>query len=249
MKAKDRLIVALDVPTEDKALKLVDELQGLVGMFKVGSQLFTATGPGLVERIVGSGNRVFLDLKFHDIPHQVGGAVASATKLGVSLLTVHASGGPDMLLRASESAKETADRERIERPNIVAVTVLTSMDSKALNEIGVTTDANESAKRLALLAASARVDGVVASPQEIGTIRSTIPNADFLIVTPGIRPIDPKQDEQLVSDDQKRVATPGFALAAGANYLVVGRPITGAADVAEAATRIVGEMEISIAPM
>ena len=249
LKPKDRLIVALDVNTADEALNLADELHGMVGMFKVGSQLFTAAGPRLVEKIVGSGNRVFLDLKFHDIPHQVSGAVASATKLGVSLLTVHASGGSEMLRTAVEAAAEIAERERIERPNVVAVTVLTSIDSAVLDQIGVTSDATESVKRLALLAASAGVDGVVASPKEIGAIRSTIADQEFLIVTPGIRPNDSKRDDQASIDDQKRVAAPGFALAAGANYLVVGRPITGASDRAQAVERIVREMEISVAAM
>ena len=249
LKPKDRLIVALDVDSADEALKLVDELHGIVGMFKVGSQLFTAAGPSLVEKIVGSGNRVFLDLKFHDIPHQVSGAIASATKLGASLITVHASGGPEMLRSAVETAEETAEREHIERPNVVAVTVLTSIDSAVLDQIGVTSDATESVKRLALLAASAGVDGVVASPKEIGAIRSTVSDSGFLIVTPGIRPNDPKRDEHSAIDDQRRVASPGFALAAGANYLVIGRPITAASDRAQAVERIVREMEISVAPM
>ena len=249
LKPKDRLIVALDLHSSDEALRLVEELHGMVGMFKVGSQLFTATGSSLVEKIVSAGNRVFLDLKFHDIPHQVAGAVASATKLGASLLTVHASGGPEMMRTAIETAKEIADRERIERPNVVAVTVLTSIDSTVLDQIGVTDDATESVKRLALLAAGAGVDGVVASPKEIGAIRSTITDSDFLIVAPGIRPNDSKRDEYSSTDDQKRVASPGFALAAGANYLVVGRPITAASDRAQAVERIVREMEISVAPM
>lgn len=248
LKPRDRLIVALDVRNADEALNVVDELHGMVGMFKIGSQLFTATGPALVEKIVGSGNRVFLDLKFHDIPHQVSGAVAAATKLGVSLLTVHASGGPEMLRSAAESAKEIAEREQVERPNVVAVTVLTSIDSTVLTQVGVTSDATESVKRLSLLSAGAGLDGVVASPKEISAIRSTISDPQFLIVTPGIRPIGSTRD-QSSRDDQKRVASPGFALAAGADYLVVGRPITAAADRAQAVERIVGEMEISVAPM
>jgi orotidine-5'-phosphate decarboxylase len=190
---------------------------------------------------------VFLDLKFHDIPHQVSGAVASATKLGVSLLTIHAAGGAEMLRAAAESAKETAEREQSERPNVVAVTVLTSIDDAVLNQIGVTGDATESARRLALLAASAGVDGVVASPKEISAIRSTIPDQEFLIVAPGIRPNDANRGQS--TDDQKRVASAGFAVAAGANYLVVGRPITAAPDRAQAVERIVSEMEIGVARM
>ena len=188
MKPKDRLIVALDVETADDALKLVKQLHGLVGMFKIGSQLFTATGPKLVEEIVSDGNQVFLDLKFHDIPHQVSGAVRSVTGLGISMLTIHASGGPEMMRRAVETAKEAADKDGIARPFIVAVTVLTSIDSNILGQVGFVDGAAESVKRLATLAAESGVDGVVASPQEITAVRSAIHDRKFLIVTPGIRP-------------------------------------------------------------
>jgi orotidine-5'-phosphate decarboxylase len=247
MKLKDRLIVALDVETAEEALKLVKELRGDVGMFKIGSQLFTATGPKLVEEIVGDGNRVFLDLKFHDIPHQVSRAVASATQLGVSMLTIHASGGPEMMQRATDAVKEAAEQQRTPRPFIIAVTVLTSIDSNILGQIGFGEGAVESVKRLAELAAASQVDGVVASPQEIEAIRSIIADQEFLIVTPGIRPNASRISSKL--EDQKRVASPAFALAAGADYLVVGRPITGAANVAEAAQRIVSEMETGMAIM
>ena len=244
MKAKDRLIVALDVTTSAEALELVSRLQGLVGMFKVGSQLFTSSGPGVVKDIIKGGNKIFLDLKFHDIPHQVTGSVRSATELGASMLTIHAAGGPEMMRRATETAKEVADRERIAPPSIVAVTVLTSLDSKTLNQIGFAEEATATVKRLALLAAASGVDGVVASPQEITAIRSTIADTSFLVVTPGIRPAHSSSD-----DDQKRVATPAFALTAGASYLVVGRPITGAPDPAKAAKDIIGEMEVKAASM
>lgn len=247
IKPKDRLIVALDVETADGALNLVKQLNGLVGMFKIGSQLFTATGPKLVEEIVGGGNQVFLDLKFHDIPHQVSGAVRSVTRLGISMLTIHAAGGPEMMRRAVEAATESANRPGTRRPFILAVTVLTSLDSNILQQVGFLDDAGESVQRLASIAAEAGVDGVVASPREIKAVRSIVADRKFLIVTPGIRP-DPN-GSQSAPDDQKRVASPAFALGAGADYLVVGRPITGATDVAQAVEKIVAEMETSAALM
>ena len=244
MKPKDRLIVALDVTTAAEALELVGQLQAIVGMFKVGSQLFTSAGPKVVEGIIKDGNKVFLDLKFHDIPHQVSGSVRSATELGVSMLTIHAAGGPEMMRRASESAKEAAERQGIPAPSIVAVTVLTSLDSKILNQIGFNDDATATATRLASLAAAAGIDGVVASPQEIAAIRSTVTDRDFLVVTPGIRPA-----QSSTNDDQKRIASPAFALAAGASYLVVGRPITAASNPKTAAEQIIAEMEVRAASM
>jgi len=164
--------------------------------------------------------------------------------LGVSMLTIHAAGGPEMMRRATETAKEVAERERIAAPSILAVTVLTSLDSKILNQIGFADDATGTAKRLASLAAASGVDGVVASPREITAIRSTVTDTDFLVVTPGIRPAQSSTD-----DDQKRIATPAFALTAGATYLVVGRPITGASDPAKAAEQIIAEMEVKAASM
>lgn len=243
MTPKDRLIVALDVTTTDDALKLVDQLNGLVGMFKVGSQLFTSAGRSIVEEITSRGNKVFLDLKFHDIPHQVSGAVRSATELGVSMMTIHAAGGSEMMRRAAETAKEVAERAGVPVPSVVAVTVLTSLDSNILNQVGFAEDATATVKRLASLAAASGVDGVVASPQEITAIRSTVAEEGFLVVTPGIR------SAQSATDDQKRIATPAFALAAGASYLVVGRPITGAPDPVKAARDLVAEMEIRAASM
>jgi orotidine-5'-phosphate decarboxylase len=241
--AREKLIVALDVPTSDEALELVNTLSGSVGMFKIGSQLFTSVGPELVRKIVGAGNRVFLDLKFHDIPNQVAGATRAAAELGVSLLTVHASGGSEMLRRATEAVKQ-AGREKLTK--VVAVTVLTSIDSSVLNQIGVNANPQESVKRLAGLAESAGVDGVVASPQEVAMLRSSIGRPDFLIVTPGIRPQVVEEGSQTFVEDQKRVATPASALAAGADYLVVGRPITEAKDVVGAAKAIIKQMEFVV---
>lgn len=228
---KDKLIVALDVETADKALALVKELHGVAGMFKVGSQLFTSAGPQIVRDIVALNAKVFLDLKFHDIPHQVAGAARAAAELGVSLFTIHASGGSEMMRSAVEAVSDRS------RTKVLAITVLTSIDENILSEIGVTSSPAESVMRLMRLAESAGVDGVVASPQEIQTIRRTVSNPDFLIVTPGIRPATSQ------SGDQKRIATPAAGIGAGASYLVVGRPITGAANPLEAAREIVAEME------
>jgi orotidine-5'-phosphate decarboxylase len=239
--AKDKLIVALDVETESDALALVAGLSEVVGMFKVGSQLFTSIGPQIVKQIVASGNRVFLDLKFHDIPHQVAGAARAAAQLGVSMFTVHASGGSEMMRRAADAVFEVAEREQSKRAAIVAVSVLTSMDTQALAQIGLTDSPAEIVTRLVTLAEASGVDGVVASPLEVQSIRRQVTNPGFLIVTPGIRPAD--VSTTVKAEDQKRIATPRSALAAGASYLVVGRPITGAKDPAAAAQAIVAEME------
>ena len=236
MQSKDKLIVALDVDTADRALELVDQLREVAGMFKIGSTLFTAVGPQIVKHIVNSGSRVFLDLKFHDIPHQVAGAARSAAELGVSLFTIHASGGSEMMKRAAEAVAEVAERTGAPKPSVLAISVLTSVDAAILSEIGVTDSPADSVTRLVKLAAAAGVDGVVASPQEVANIRQQVSKPNFLVVTPGIRPA---QSE----DDQRRVATPAAALAAGADYLVVGRPITGAPDPLAAATEILKDME------
>ncbi|HKG96178.1 MAG TPA: orotidine-5'-phosphate decarboxylase [Pyrinomonadaceae bacterium] len=233
MPAKDKLIIALDVETPTRALDLVRKLHSVAGMFKVGSQLFTSAGPQIVRDIIALDAKVFLDLKFHDIPHQVAGAARAAAELGVSLFTVHASGGSEMMRRAAEAVSDTGEAK------VLAITVLTSIDATILSQIGVSSSPRESVLRLVKLAEASGVDGVVASPQEIETIGRAVPNQNFLIVTPGIRPSTSQ------SEDQKRVATPAAAITAGASYLVVGRPITGAADPLEAAREIVGEMERS----
>jgi len=227
--ARERLIVALDVPQADEARSLVERLQGKVGLFKVGSQAFTAAGPELVRGIVSRGERVFLDLKFHDIPNTVAGAVASASQLGVSLLTVHGLGGRAMLEAAVGALPAMGTR-------LLAITVLTSHDEDTLGEVGVAGGVSDSVRRLARLAKDAGADGVVASPHEVALIREAC-GRDFLVVTPGIRPAG------AAAGDQARAATPAAALTAGADYLVVGRPITAAADPAAAADRIVREME------
>ena len=230
-----KLIIALDVETTTKALDLVKQLHSVAGMFKVGSQLFTAAGPQIVRDIIAHDSKVFLDLKFHDIPHQVAGAARSAAELGVSLFTIHASGGSEMMRRAVDSVNEVEAKTGV-RSAVLAISVLTSMDETILAEIGVSSTPAESVLRLVKLAEAAGVDGVVASPQEIETIRTTVSNPDFLVVTPGIRPATNDHG------DQKRVATPAAAIAAGASYLVVGRPITGAPDPLAAAAKISEEM-------
>jgi orotidine-5'-phosphate decarboxylase len=228
MTPRERLIVALDVPTAEQARKLVDGLAGAVGMFKVGSELFTAAGPELVRELVARGERVFLDLKFHDIPNTVAGAVASAGQLGVSLVDVHGLGGRAMMAAAAGALPAMGCR-------LLAITILTSHDEASLGEVGLHGALGESVERLARLAKDAGVDGVVASPHEVGLIRAAC-GEDFLIVTPGIRPAGAAQG------DQARLATPGAARRAGADYLVVGRPITQAADPRAAADAIVAEM-------
>ncbi|HEU5460049.1 MAG TPA: orotidine-5'-phosphate decarboxylase [Pyrinomonadaceae bacterium] len=236
---REKLIIALDVESPTKALNLVRELHTVAGMFKVGSQLFTSTGPQIVRDIVALNAKVFLDLKFHDIPHQVAGAARSAAELGVSLFTIHASGGSEMMGRAVESVEEVARKTGV-RSKVLAISVLTSIDATILSQIGVTSSPEESVMRLVRLAENSGVDGVVASPNEIKTIRSTVQSSDFLVVTPGIRPATSE------SGDQKRVATPAAAIAAGASYLVVGRPITGAPDPVAAAHEIIADMELGL---
>jgi len=236
--AKEKLIVALDVDTPAKALNLVKELHGVVGMFKIGSTLFTSAGPQIVKDILALDSKIFLDLKFHDIPHQVAGAARAAAELGVSLFTVHASGGSEMMRRAVDSVNEVGVKNGT-RTRVLAITVLTSIDAKILDQIGVNSSPGEAVLRLVRLAEDSGVDGVVASPQEIETIRGVVSKPEFLIVTPGIRP----STSEAEGEDQKRVATPGSAIAAGASYLVVGRPITGAPDPASAAQEIVAQMQ------
>jgi orotidine-5'-phosphate decarboxylase len=228
MNARDRLIVALDVPDPESARALVERLAGHVGMLKVGSQLFTAAGPQLVREIVGRGERVFLDLKFHDIPNTVAGAVASAGRLGVSLVDVHGLGGRAMIEAGARACAGSGAR-------LLAITVLTSHDESTLSQIGLGGGVAESVRRLARLSRDSGADGVVCSPHEVPLVREAC-GPGFLVVTPGIRP------SGAALGDQARAATPAAALAAGADYLVVGRPICEAADPAAAADAIVREM-------
>ena len=233
---KDKLIVALDVDTADGALALFEELRHVAGMFKIGSQLFTAAGPDIVREIVAKGGKIFLDLKFHDIPNTVAAAGVEATRLGVSIFNVHASGGVEMMKRTADAVSETAVREGIERPMVIAVTLLTSMDERALQQIGIGAPSQTFVTSLARAASDSGLDGVVASPQEIELIRAVVPQQNFLIVTPGIRSATD------AADDQRRTMTAAEAVRAGADYIVVGRPITAAFDRVEAARRIVSQM-------
>lgn len=241
MKAKNKLIVALDVDNAAEAMRLVSMLREMAGMFKIGSQIFTAAGPALVREIISSGELVFLDLKFHDIPNTVAAAGVEATRLGVSIFNVHAAGGSEMMRRTAEAVGECAKLEGLVRPSVIAVTVLTSADESMLAEVGANGDPAELVRRLSMLADGSGMDGVVVSPREAGIVRSVVKKPGFIVVTPGVRPAgsDP--------GDQNRVTTPKKAVMAGADYLVVGRPILEAADPVRAAQQILAEMEIASA--
>jgi orotidine-5'-phosphate decarboxylase len=236
MPAREQLIVALDVESADAGARLAESLRGRVGLFKVGSEVFTAEGPVLARHLVTSGHKVFLDLKFHDIPNTVRAAAREAAAMGASIFDVHAIGGRAMMQAALEGAREGAARSGRPRPLVVGVTILTSLAAPDLDELGVQGGPEASVVRLARLAQAAGLDGVVASAKEIESIRRAC-GRRFVIVTPGIRM------PAAASNDQSRVATPAAAIQAGASYLVVGRPITQAADPPAAAQAIVAEME------
>jgi orotidine-5'-phosphate decarboxylase len=227
----DQLLVALDVDTAAEARALADALRGAVGGFKIGSRLFTSHGPTVVEQLVARGDRVFLDLKFHDIPNTVAGAIAAAVRLGVWMVNVHAAGGAAMMRAAVEAARDEAARRSTRPPLVIAVTMLTSLSESNLAESGFSGSMGQSVERLARLAQDSGLDGVVASPQEISFIRQTC-GPPFTIVTPGIRGAD---DER---GDQSRTMSAPDALKAGAGYLVVGRPIIAAPDPRKAAEGI-----------
>ena len=251
----DQLLIALDVEGAAKALALADSLRGIAGGFKIGSRLFTSEGPSIVRALVDKGDRVFLDLKFHDIPNTVAQAVAAATSLGVWMLNVHASGGTKMMQVAGDAARESAARAGTTPPLVIAVTVLTSMTGETLAEIGCASgragdgirgpgsgvrgpgSVIDRVVRLAQLAEAAGLDGVVASPLETATIREHC-GRDFAIVTPGIRGGGAGTTGQ---DDQARTMSAGEAIAAGASYIVVGRPIIAATDPRAAAQAVVEE--------
>src|SRR5262245_25228213 len=236
MSARDRLIVALDVPAVADAERLIDRLDGQVTRFKIGSQLFTASGPAAVRAVQKRGAEVFLDLKFHDIPNTVDAVAREATRLGVLMFNVHASGGRAMMAAAATGAAAAAKELSVRRPLVLAVTVLTSLDRAALHrEVGVPASVEGHVLHLATLARAAGLDGAVASPNEVAAIRRAL-GPGWVIVAPGVRPTGSD------AGDQSRIATPAAAAAAGARYLVVGRPLTAALDPARAAADILEEM-------
>ncbi|MDD3363778.1 MAG: orotidine-5'-phosphate decarboxylase [Syntrophomonas sp.] len=238
MQAKDRIVLALDVDTAEEALALVTKLTDYVGVFKIGMQLFNSAGPNIVHQVHELGGRVFVDLKLHDIPNTVGSAGKVLTRLNSYMFNVHAAGGREMMRKAAQDASAEALKLGIEAPLILAVTVLTSISGKELAEEMFVSDmkVEDLVVKWALMAKESGLGGVVCSPQEIIPIRKAC-GPDFKIVTPGIRPL------WSAANDQKRITTPRQALDQGADYMVIGRPIVKAADPAEAAQRIIDELE------
>ena len=235
--AISKVLVAVDVATAADAFRLVETLQGAVGGFKIGKQLFTAEGPEVVRKIAAAGHRVFLDLKYHDIPNTVAGAVAAAAHLGVWMVNVHASGGPRMMAAARKAAEDAGALPGMTRPLVIGVTVLTSLDAVELRAIGIDRSPIDHAVQLARLAKDSGLDGVVASPQETAAIRSAC-GPGFLIVTPGIRGGSAASGP----DDQQRTSTPSGAIEAGSSYLVIGRPITAAKEPRQTALAIADDL-------
>ncbi len=241
----NQIIVALDVDRAARAIALADQLRGAVGAVKVGSQLFTAAGPDVVRRLAEAGHRVFLDLKYHDIPNTVAGAATEAARLGVWMFDVHGSGGPAMMRAARDAARDAAARAGTEPPLVIAITVLTSFDQGTLAAIGVARPIVEQVDGIAGLAQAAGLDGVVASPQEVARLRALC-GPGFVLVTPGIRAADAKGSGSPARDDQVRTLTAAEAIRAGSSFLVVGRPIIAAPDpraAAEALAASIGAHE------
>ena len=231
---RDKIIIALDVPGKDEAIVLASKLRS-ARTFKIGLELFTAEGPALFRKIKALRKDVFLDLKLHDIPNTVAGAVRSAMRHGVQMMTIHTSGGREMMVKAAETARQASEELKCPRPLLLGVTVLTSLKAADLAEVGWTSDVAGQVVRLAALAKAAGLDGVVCSPLEIEILRREF-GRDLVIVTPGIRPL------WAAAQDQKRIMTPAEAVAKGADYLVIGRPITGAPLPDEAFLRVAEEL-------
>ena len=231
----EKIITALDVNNREQALALVKALPE-ARIFKVGLRLFTSEGPSLLEELAKMGKLIFLDLKFHDIPNTVAGAVESAVMHGAYMMTLHAAGGREMMLRAAEEASRISKAQDIPRPLLLAVTVLTSMKSDSLKEIGIQTEIKKQVMTLAQLAKNSGMDGIVCSPQELELIKKEFPE-NFLVVTPGIRPC------WASTDDQKRIMTPSQAIQKGADYIVIGRPIIAASDPRDSFKKILQEIE------
>ena len=233
---RNPIIVALDVPAPEKALQLAEQVAPAVGAFKVGKELFVSGGPDIVKKIRATGASVFLDLKFHDIPNTVAKAVAAATRLDVQMLTIHCSGGSEMMRAAEKAAQETALQSGRNAPLVLGVTVLTSFNSNALSEIGAEANVGKHVERLAQLAVSSGIRGLVCSPLEIADLRQILPK-EIQLVTPGIRTGAEK------ADDQKRTLSPKEAMQAGASWLVIGRPIYAAANPRAAAESILASLQ------
>ena len=233
--AKKRIIFAMDVDDFSQAQDWVEQLHEKVGLFKIGKQLFTRCGPEVVRMVRERGGEVFLDLKYHDIPNTVAKAAVEACKLGVQMFNVHALGGLEMMQATVKEVSDYCTANSVERPILLAVTILTSSTDETLRKIGIERPVTEMVPRLAALAKEAGFDGVVASPQEVALIRAACGD-DFYIVTPGVRPAF------AALDDQKRVTTPAAAIAAGASHLVIGRPISAAADPQQAASLVLEEV-------
>lgn len=233
-----KIIIALDVHTKQEALSLVHKLPG-ADIFKVGLTLFASEGPPLLKDIQREGKKIFLDLKLHDIPNQIAGAVKAGVGLGVHMMTLHASGGREMMARAAETAVREAAQKKGEAPLLLAVTVLTSLKEEQLRSIGMDERIFEQVLRLARLAKESGMDGVVCSPQEIDLIKKEF-GQDFLVVSPGIRP------EWAAAQDQKRILTPGEAMRKGVDYMVIGRPITQASSPADAFLKVVEELNRAV---
>jgi orotidine-5'-phosphate decarboxylase len=244
MTAQNPIIVALDVDSPSRALALADQLRGVVGAVKVGSQLFTAAGPEIVRRLTDRGHRVFLDLKYHDIPNTVAAAAAEAAKLGAWMIDVHASGGLAMMKAAAESARASAAAAGVTPPLIIAITVLTSFDQNTIASVGIQRSILDQVDALAWLAQEAGLDGVVASPHEVARLRADRGD-QFVLVTPGIRAHEPG-DGGRKRDDQARTMTAGSAIAAGASFIVIGRPIVAAPDPLAAAKALAEEAGVTL---
>lgn len=232
---RGKIIIALDIKTREEALNLVQELPD-AEIFKVGLTLFASEGPSLLEDIQNHGKKIFLDLKLHDIPHQIAGAVKAGMNHRVHMMTLHASGGREMMARAAEAAEQEAQQSHRTKPLLLAVTILTSLKGEQLRDIGMEDKVNDQVLRLARLAKENRMDGVVCSPQEIDLIKREFGHG-FLVVSPGIRPL------WAAAQDQKRILTPGEAIKKGVDYMVVGRPITKAESPSEAFRKIADELD------
>ena len=235
MAGKDRILVAVDTPDLGRARELVQSLTGRVGGFKIGLEMFISHGPAFIREVLDGGGKVFLDLKLHDIPNTVAGAAGAAARYGVSFLTVHALGGPEMIRRGVAAANAASEAEGFDPPTVLAVTILTSHDDDELNAIGVNGTCGDAVLKLAAIASAAGAGGAVCSPLEVAGVRKRFPGG--ALVVPGIRPASSS------ADDQSRIATPARAVASGADYLVIGRPITKSDDPTAAADAIAKEID------